>query len=288
MRTRIISSLRTPYFESVTPILSFYRGSNKTQIDFILVKHRDRRVVTDAKFATPRLRHVERCGPPRIKWWQLKENTSALVSRIRLPTATTVDETWKDATDTILQAARSEFVHAKKAAKKAVAVAKAAHYDELSDKFEMRMVKDIVIDLPKYAIVSVNDDSGHLLMNRKRAMKLWHDYFERISTVEFAHPLIACVPPTQGPMQKIIMEETEAALKRMKPGKATSPDDIAADLWRSRCWNPAEWLTKFFNRLLRRRRFLVVGSKARRSRFGRRAVLWTARIAAQFACSRTA
>ncbi|VDP07493.1 unnamed protein product [Heligmosomoides polygyrus] len=95
-------------------------------------------------------------------------------------------------------------------------------------------------------------------MNRKRAMERWHEYFERISTVEFAHPTIPCVPPTHGPVQKIThgpvqkitVEETEAALKNMKPGKATGPDDIAADLWKSRYWNPAEWLTKFFNQVV--------------------------------------
>ncbi|EYC26582.1 hypothetical protein Y032_0010g846 [Ancylostoma ceylanicum] len=41
-----------------------------------------------------------------------------------------------------------------------------------------------------------------------------------------------------------------AALKRMKPGKATGPDDVAAKLWKSRHWNPAEWLTAFFNEVV--------------------------------------
>ncbi|VDO62277.1 unnamed protein product [Heligmosomoides polygyrus] len=74
METRIISPSRTQCFESE---ISFYSGNTKTQIDFILVKHRDRRLVTDAKvvpyetvatqhrplistlkFAPPRLRQV--------------------------------------------------------------------------------------------------------------------------------------------------------------------------------------------------------------------------------------
>ncbi|VDO66796.1 unnamed protein product, partial [Heligmosomoides polygyrus] len=101
-------------------------GSTKTQIDFILLKHRDGKLVTDAKvvpnetiatqhrrlictlkFAPLRLRHVERCSPPRINWWRLKEDAAAFVFRIRLSTVKTVDETWKDATDTILQVACS-------------------------------------------------------------------------------------------------------------------------------------------------------------------------------------
>ncbi|VDO19221.1 unnamed protein product [Heligmosomoides polygyrus] len=92
-------------------------------------------------------------------------------------------------------------------------------------------------DIEKF--FGINDENGHLLMNRKRAMERWHDYFERISTVEFAHPPIPCVPPTHGPVRKITVEEKEATLtltlKKMKPGKATGPNDIAADLLKSRC-----------------------------------------------------
>ncbi|VDP07617.1 unnamed protein product, partial [Heligmosomoides polygyrus] len=85
-------------------------------------------------------------------------------------------------------------------------------------------------DIEKF--LGINDENGHLLTNRKRAMKRWHDYFERISTEELAHPPIPCVPSTHGPLQKSTVEETEAALKKMKPGKATGPDGIAADLWK--------------------------------------------------------
>ncbi|VDP51690.1 unnamed protein product [Heligmosomoides polygyrus] len=65
--------------------ISFYSGSTRTQIDFVLVKDRDRKLVTDAKvvlyetvapqhrllictlkIAPKRLKQVERCGVPRI------------------------------------------------------------------------------------------------------------------------------------------------------------------------------------------------------------------------------
>uniref|UniRef100_A0A7I4YC14 Reverse transcriptase domain-containing protein n=1 Tax=Haemonchus contortus TaxID=6289 RepID=A0A7I4YC14_HAECO len=39
-------------------------------------------------------------------------------------------------------------------------------------------------------------------------------------------------------------------MKMMKSGKTSSPDDSAADLWKSQCWNPAEWLTDFFNQVV--------------------------------------
>ncbi|EYC07565.1 hypothetical protein Y032_0069g289 [Ancylostoma ceylanicum] len=36
----------------------------------------------------------------------------------------------------------------------------------------------------------------------------------------------------------------------MRPGKATGPDDVAAELWKPRHCNSAEWLTAFFNKVI--------------------------------------
>ncbi|VDO81141.1 unnamed protein product [Heligmosomoides polygyrus] len=105
-------------------LISYYSESTKTQIYFVLVKDRDRSLVTDAKvvpyetvapqhrplictlkIAAPRQKQVERCGAPRIMWWRMREKEAVVISRVRLPTVTTVDETWKKAADAIRQAA---------------------------------------------------------------------------------------------------------------------------------------------------------------------------------------
>ncbi|VDO72580.1 unnamed protein product [Heligmosomoides polygyrus] len=52
----------------------------------------------------------------------------------------------------------------------------------------------------------------------------------------------------------ITVEETEATLKKMKPGKATGLDDLAADVWKSKLWYPAEWLAKFFNQVVKEKK----------------------------------
>ncbi|VDP06750.1 unnamed protein product [Heligmosomoides polygyrus] len=57
-----------------------------------------------------------------------------------------------------------------------------------------------------------------------------------------------------GPVHKITVEETEAALKKMKPCKATGPDDLAADVWKSKLWYPAKWLTEFFNQAVKEKK----------------------------------
>ncbi|VDP25841.1 unnamed protein product [Heligmosomoides polygyrus] len=82
-------------------------------------------------------------------------------------------------------------------------------------------------------------------MDRKRAVKRWRDYFEEISNVEFEHPAVPFASPVYGPVQKITVSETEAALRKMKSGKATGPDDLPADLWKSKGWCPADWMTEF-------------------------------------------
>uniref|UniRef100_A0A183G742 Reverse transcriptase domain-containing protein n=1 Tax=Heligmosomoides polygyrus TaxID=6339 RepID=A0A183G742_HELPZ len=219
----------------------------------------------------------------------LKEKEAAVISRIRLPTVTTVDETWKDATDAITRAARLElgttkprrrcvdkqawlwtddvrekvrekkrFYHvsigdktvhswwnyreAKKAAKKTVAAVKVAYYADVSEKLETRVGEGYLYRLAKARcrqaedtekFFGINDDNGRLLMDRKRAVKRWHDYFEEISNVEFEHLAVPFASPVYSPVLKIRVSESEAALKKMKSGKATGPDDLPDDLWNS-------------------------------------------------------
>ncbi|VDP26983.1 unnamed protein product [Heligmosomoides polygyrus] len=56
------------------------------------------------------------------------------------------------------------------------------------------------------------------------------------------------------PVQEVTVEGTEAALKKMKPGKATGADDLAADLWKAKSWYPAEGLTMFFNQVVAKKK----------------------------------
>ncbi|VDP02272.1 unnamed protein product [Heligmosomoides polygyrus] len=123
-----LTIMNTVFRKRDSHLISFYSGNTKTQVDFVLVKNRDRSLVTDAKIVpyetvvpqhrplvctfkitTPRVQQVERCDATRIEWWRMREKEAALISRVRLPTVTTVDETWRRATDAILQAARSEL-----------------------------------------------------------------------------------------------------------------------------------------------------------------------------------
>ncbi|VDP03021.1 unnamed protein product [Heligmosomoides polygyrus] len=152
-----------------------------------------------------------------------------------------------------------KYQEAKKAAKKAVAFAKATHYKDVNEKLESRHGVRYLYRLAKFRhrqtediekFFGINDENGRLLMDREKALKRWRNYFEEISTAEFPHPALLSTAPTHGPVQKITVEETEAAVKKMRPGKATGPDDVAAELWKSKFWYPAEWLAKFFNQVV--------------------------------------
>ncbi|VDO80668.1 unnamed protein product [Heligmosomoides polygyrus] len=124
-----------------------------------------------------------------------------------------------------------------------MAVAKATHYGDLNEKLESRDGKRYLYrlarnrhrqteDIEKF--FGINDENSHLLMDRKKALRGWRDYFEEISTMEFSHPAIPSVGYVNGPVHKITVEEAEEGLKKRKPGKATGPDDVMADLWKSK------------------------------------------------------
>ncbi|EYB83298.1 hypothetical protein Y032_0338g2933 [Ancylostoma ceylanicum] len=86
-----------------------------------------------------------------------------------------------------------------------------------------------------YIVKGSIPSEAKIFARRKGALRdRLHDYFEKISTEEFTHPPIPQLPPTHGPVL-ITVEETEAALKQLKSGKATSPDDVAVELWKSKC-----------------------------------------------------
>ncbi|EYC12736.1 hypothetical protein Y032_0046g1396 [Ancylostoma ceylanicum] len=120
--------VNTKFRKRPSHLVSFYSGSTQTQIDFVLIRYRDQNLVTDAKvvpyevvatqhrplICTTKIipakqKQDERCGPTRVKWWRLKENEAAVVSRIQLPSVTTVNETWEKATGAIAEAARTEL-----------------------------------------------------------------------------------------------------------------------------------------------------------------------------------
>ncbi|VDP56443.1 unnamed protein product [Heligmosomoides polygyrus] len=214
-------------------------GDLNGHIDFALVKDHDRSIATDAKIvpcetvapqhrplictikmAPPRLMQIERCGAARIKWWRMKEKEVAVISRVRLPTVTTVDETWKKATDAIREAARLELGITKLGRRKVDKQTRLWTDDVKAKVREKKSLYQVFLgdktadnwqkyqnaktrhrhtkDIEKF--FCINDESSHLLTERKKALKRWCDNFKGILTEEFLHPAVPSVAPIDGPV----------------------------------------------------------------------------------------
>ncbi|VDP51949.1 unnamed protein product [Heligmosomoides polygyrus] len=106
----------------------------------------------------------------------------------------------------------------------------------------------------------INYENGHLRIDRKMVLNRWCTHFVEVSTVEVA--VIPSFPPIYGPVQKITVEEIEAALKKMKLGQATDPDDLSADLWKSETLHTTKWLTAFFNQVITEKKVSDIWQKS--------------------------
>uniref|UniRef100_A0A914UMX3 Endonuclease/exonuclease/phosphatase domain-containing protein n=1 Tax=Plectus sambesii TaxID=2011161 RepID=A0A914UMX3_9BILA len=246
-------------------------------VPYETVTTQHRPVICTMRIEPPKQRHDDQTGPPRTKWWRWKEKKAEVLLQVNLPPITDVETTWNRAKETITKATRAVLGMTvpgrriidkmtwlwtdavKEKAKKSVAAAKAERYKDLYKKLNTREgERDIyqlirtrqqkTKDIEKF--YGINDEKGVLITNRQQATERWRRYFEAISTQEFPHPPIPHADPVQGPVQPITTAEVEEALRRMKNGKATGPDDIATELWKSRSWNPASWLTMLFNKIV--------------------------------------
>ena len=144
-----------------------------------------------------------------------------------------------------------------------ISSAKNAHYDKIISKIEglggeqfvyqlMKLRQRQALDVEKFH--GVNDEQGHFLTNRRQVLDRWRGHYKQMSTKEFPHPKIPRLKRTQGPVQQITTEEVERALRKMNSGKATGPDDLAAELWKSQRWTPAQWLAQLFNKIIEERK----------------------------------
>ncbi|VDO63574.1 unnamed protein product [Heligmosomoides polygyrus] len=300
-------------------LISYCCGSSKSQIDFVLAKDRDRGLVTDAKvvpYETVEAGRAMRCSENKVVANE-REGSSCDFSRavtdghncrrsiselgITKPGRRKVDkQAWLWTNDVKAKVREKKplyhvFLGAMTADNWRKYTKKRRNCKEGrgcidGERHLHRLAKNRhrqTEDIEKF--FGINDENGHLLMDRKKALKRWRDYFEEISTAELPHPAIPSTAPTHGPVQKVNVEEKEAALKKTGPGKATGPEDMASDLWKSMFWNPAEWLAKIFNQIVAEKKVPDCWSQLRRFRFGRRrAVLRTASITVRFACFCTA
>ncbi len=73
-------------------------------------------------------------------------------------------------------------------------------------------------------------DQGLVLHDLAVVLTHWNEYFTAISNEEFPHLPIHSSDPIRGNVPLVTLAEVTKAVKRMKNGKATGPDDIPVDI----------------------------------------------------------
>ncbi|XGW32195.1 hypothetical protein V3C99_010403, partial [Haemonchus contortus] len=236
-----------------------------------VVGHRDQGLVTDVKtvpYETVTTQHrllicTLKIAPPKPK----------LAESILLPAVATVDETCKGAAEAITQVARSKLGMTKPGRRK-LDKQTWLWTDHVRDKVHFTFAKTRnrqTEDIEKF--FGINDENGRLLTYRRQTLKSTSQ-----TSQEFAHPAIPRAPPVCSPAQKITV----------KSGKATGPDDLAADLWKLKGYDPAGWLKEFFNQVVAEEKVPENWQQSTTIPVWKKGSLGTAPATVHFACSRTA
>jgi len=160
----------------------------------------------------------------------------------------------KDAAD------QHEYQEAKKMTKRMVAEAKAKEYNELYQKLNSREGEKMVYRLAKAReratrdvaqVKTVKDIEGKLLVVEEQVRHRWGEYFGQLLNEENPREALAEAEKNHGPIQQIEEKEVAEALKNMKSGKATGPDNIPIEALRACEKGGIAVLTKLFNEILR-------------------------------------
>lgn len=147
----------------------------------------------------------------------------------------------------------------KSAAKRAVAVAKATHYNQLYEDLNTPEGTNDIFRLASARHRSTQDigqvkhiknANQQVLREPRDILQRWSEYFGGMCNEEFPHPPIRSIDPILGPVPLITVEEVEEAVRKMKNRKATGPDDIPAEVWKILGRQGAEFLTDLFNRIV--------------------------------------
>ncbi|EYC16299.1 hypothetical protein Y032_0034g2914 [Ancylostoma ceylanicum] len=156
--------------------------------------------------------------------------------------------------------ALAEYKQKKKEAKREVARAKSAAMDELYEKLDSSQADKHVFRLARARhkasldlseVRAVKDEEGKVLRDPVAVKQRWRAFFSQLLNEEFLRKERVLTPPTAGPVQPWNIEEVRKVVKKMKVGKATGPDGVPVEVWKSLGEPGLQWLTKFLNNIAR-------------------------------------
>ena len=99
----------------------------------------------------------------------------------------------------------------------------------------------------------VRDNVGKIVVEEDKLLEVWKEHYDRISNEEFSWDRegLTDVRPVSGPGEKISEEEVEAAIGKMKLGKAAGPSGVVADMLKAAGDDGMRWMTELCNAVVR-------------------------------------
>ena len=98
-----------------------------------------------------------------------------------------------------------------------------------------------------------SDNVGKIVVEEDKLLEVWKEHYDRISNEEFSWDRegLTDVRPVCGPGEKISEEEVEAAIGKMKLGKAGGPSGVVADMLKAAGDEGTRWMTELCNAVIK-------------------------------------
>ena len=138
---------------------------------------------------------------------------------------------------------KAAYKTAKKEAKKSVAIAKARAYDRLyadmdtteGQKKVLRMAKEREKNSKDiYQSKVIKDEEERVLVDDLKILERWMEYYQKLMNEENPREgRNEQQAEVEGDVTEITSAEIEMALRNMKNGKATGPDNLLVKMWKS-------------------------------------------------------
>ena len=92
-----------------------------------------------------------------------------------------------------------------------------------------------------------------IVVEDEKLLEVWKVHYDRISNEEFSwdRKRLTDVRPVCGPSEKISEVEVEAAIGKMKLGKAAGPSDVVANMLKAASDDGTRWMTVLCNAVVR-------------------------------------